>query len=152
MEESFADRPLRAEAADDFARRFGEYWAAPTPEGLDSVLAERVRLVAPLTPVTETLEEGRRAFSDLLELIPDLTARVNRWGPTPDGVLIEFTLSGTAGGRPISWDAIDRFVIGPDGLATERVSYFDSAPLVLTVLRRPRTWRGFVRSRVHRTG
>jgi hypothetical protein len=148
MEDPPADRAAHAEAADDFAHRFAEYWKAPTPEGLDTVLAERVRLIAPMTPATETLEDGRRAFADLLELIPDLTAEVRRWGPTPDGVLIEFTLSGTAGGRPISWDAVDRFVLGSDGRATERVSYFDSAPLLLAVVRRPRAWRGFVRSRL----
>jgi SnoaL-like domain len=119
----------RTERAADFARRFAEYWSAPSPEGLSTVLAERVRLLAPLVPTTETLEDGRRAFAQLLEAIPDLTAEVHRWGATADGVLIEFTLSGTAGGAPISWTAVDRFVLGEDGLASERVSYFDSAAL-----------------------
>jgi hypothetical protein len=130
-------------AAADFARRFGEYWAAPSPEGLTEVLAPQVRLAAPMTPTTHSLEEGQRTFSELLELIPDLTAEVRRWGATADGVLIEFTLSGSAGGRPISWDAVDRFVLGEDGLATERISYFDSAPIALTVARRPRAWSSF---------
>ena len=137
-------------AAADFARRFAEYWRAPTPEGLETVLASRVRLVAPMTPVTETLADGQRAFAGLFELIGDLTAEVHRWGATADGVLIEFTLSGTAGSKPISWTAVDRFVLGEDGLATERVSYFDSAPIVLTAARRPRTWPGFLRSRLRR--
>jgi hypothetical protein len=73
---------------------------------------------------------------------------VHRWGATADGVLIEFTQSGTVGGRPVSWDAVDRFVVGEDGLATERVSYFDSAPIALTVARRPRAWPAFLRSRL----
>jgi hypothetical protein len=135
-------------AAADFARRFAEYWKAPTPEGLDTALAQQVRLVAPMTPVTHTLEEGRRAFADLFELIDGLTAEVHRWGATADGVLIEFTLSGTAGGKPISWHVVDRFVLGEDGLATERVSYFDSAPIVLAAIRRPRVWPAFLRSRL----
>ena len=63
-------------------------------------------------------------------------------------MLIDFTLSGTAGGAPISWRAVDRFVIGEDGLATERVSHFDSLPLILTVARRPRAWPALVRSRL----
>jgi hypothetical protein len=117
----------QTERAADFARRFAEYWQAPSPENLSTVLAERVRLVAPLLPTTETLEDGKRTFAQLLEGIPDLTAEVHRWGATVDGVLIEFTLSGTAGDAPISWTAVDRFVLGEDGLATERVSYFDSA-------------------------
>jgi hypothetical protein len=117
------------EMAADFARRFAEYWSAPTPARLDTILAKRVRLVAPMTPVTDTLVEGKRTFATLLEQIPDLTAEVHRWGATADGVLIEFTLSGTAGESQVSWTAVDRFVLGEDGLATERVSYFDPASI-----------------------
>jgi len=133
-------------AAADFAARFADYWQAPTPERLSLVLADRVRLVTPMAPVTETLAEGKRAFASLFELIPDLTGEVHRWGATVDGVLIEFTLSGTAGGKPISWHAVDRFVIGGDGLASERVSYFDSMPIALAALTRPRSWPAFLRS------
>ena len=135
-------------AAGDFTARFADYWRAPTPQRLSLVLAERVRLVAPMTPVTETLAEGKRAFAGLFELIPDLTGEVHRWGATTDGVLIEFTLSGAAGGKPISWHAVDRFVIGEDGLASERVSYFDSMPIALAALTRPRGWPAFMRSRL----
>ena len=137
-------------AAADFVERFSEYWRAPTPEGLATVLAPQVRLIAPMTPVTHTLGEGQRAFAALFEVIGDLTAEVHRWGATEDGVLIEFTLSGIAGGKPISWTAVDRFVLGADGLASERVSYFDSAPIVLAAARRPRAWPAFVRSRLKR--
>jgi hypothetical protein len=66
----------------------------------------------------------------MLELMPDLTATVHRWGATDDGVLIEFTLSGTLPSGPISWPAVDRFLIGDDGLATERIGYFDPTPLL----------------------
>jgi hypothetical protein len=145
-----AASPGGAEAATDFARRFAEFWADPDPGRLDAILAERVRLVAPMTPTTHTLEEGRRTFVGLFELIPDLHGEVHRWGATADGVLIEFTLSGTVGGRPISWRAVDRFVLGENGLATERVSYFDSAPIALTVARRPRAWPRFLRAQLRR--
>jgi hypothetical protein len=131
-----------------FVERFTAYWQAPTPEGLETVLAPQVRLVAPLTSTTHTRAEGIRAFAALFELVDDMSAEVHRWGATEDGVLIEFTISGRAGGAPVSWHAVDRFVIGEDGLATERVSYFDSAPLVLTLARRPRSWPAFVRARL----
>jgi SnoaL-like protein len=116
----------RVEIAADFVRRFAEYWQAPSADRLDAVLGEGVRLVTPLTPTTDTLDDAKRIFAGLLAQIPDLTAEVHRWGATDDGVLIEFTLSGTgADGVLIEWQAVDRFVIGADGLATERVSYFD---------------------------
>jgi hypothetical protein len=142
------DLAAREAAAADFATRFAEYWGAPTPEGLAAVLARDVRLVAPMTPTVHTLAEGQRAFAELFELISGMTAEVHRWGATADGILIEFTISGIAGGKPISWPAVDRFVLGEDGLATERVSYFDSAPIALAVARRPRAWPGFLRSRL----
>lgn len=134
-------------AAADFAARFTAYWRAPSVAGLDALLAPDVRLVAPLTRTTEGLAEGRRAFAAILTLVPDLTAEVHRWGPTEDGLLIEFTLSGSVGGTAVSWPAIDRIVLGDDGLARERVSRFDSLPLVLAIARNPRAWLPFVRSR-----
>jgi ketosteroid isomerase-like protein len=134
--------------ATDFVKRFTEFWQAPTPERLDTVLAPDTRLSAPMVPTTSGLEAGKQVFADLFELIPDMTAEVHRWGATADGVLIEFTVRGTAGGGPISWPSVDRFVLNEDGLATERFTYFDSLPLALTVARRPRTWPGFMRSRI----
>jgi hypothetical protein len=139
-----------APGAADFARRFAEFWAAPAPDLLDRLLAEEVRLVAPLTPTTHTLDQGRRAFEALLSQIAEMRAVVHDWGATEDGVLIDFTVSGRAGGSPISWRAVDRFVLGDDGLATERVSYFDSLPLVLTLARRPRARPSFLGARLRR--
>ncbi|MGC1166050.1 MAG: hypothetical protein WA862_08075 [Solirubrobacterales bacterium] len=66
------------------------------------------------------------------------------------GPLIEFTLSGTTAGVPLSWRAVDHIVLREDGLASQRVSYFDSVPLILTVLRHPGAWPAFVRSRLRR--
>ncbi len=134
--------------AADFVRRFTEFWQAPVPERLDTVLAPDARLSAPMVPTTHGLEDGRRAFAELFELIRDMTAEVHRWGATFDGVLIEFTVRGTAGGSPISWESVDRFVLDEHGLAIERFTYFDSLPLVLALARRPRAWPGFTRSRI----
>jgi ketosteroid isomerase-like protein len=136
------------EGAADFVRRFTEFWQAPEPERLDTVLAPDAHLSAPLVPTTHGLEEGKHAFANLFELIPDMTVEVHRWGATTDGVLIEFTVRGTAGGAPVSWHSVDRFVLDQDGLATERFTYFDSLPLVLMLLCRPRAWPTFIRSRV----
>lgn len=133
--------------AADFVERFAAYWQAPSVDGLDELLDPEVELVAPMMPVTRDLAAGKAAFGRLLRLLPDLTGTVRRWGETEDGVLIEFTLSGTAGGARLSWDAVDRFVLRKDGLATVRVNYFDSAKLVRKVLMSPRAWPSFLRLR-----
>ena len=121
----------------DFVARFAAFWRAPSVAGLDTLLAEDVRLVAPLTPTTRGLVAGKRAFAGILELTPDLSAEIHRWGAIEEGVLIEFTLSGSSAGVPISWTAVDRIALREDGLASERVSYFDATPLVLSILRHP---------------
>jgi hypothetical protein len=139
---------MNRDVAADFVGRFAEFWRAPTPERLDTLIAPDARLSAPMVPTTQGLEAGRQVFADLFELIPDMTAEVHRWGATADGVLIEFTVRGSAGGAPISWESVDRFVLDENGLATERFTYFDSLPLVLTLTRHPRAWPGFARSRV----
>lgn len=139
---------MSQDAAADFVRRFSEFWRAPATERLDMVLAADARLSAPMVPTTQGLAAGKRTFAELFELIPDMTAEVHRWGATHDGVLIEFTVRGTAGGAPISWESVDRFVLDQDGLAGERFTYFDSLPLMLTLARRPRAWPGFARSRI----
>jgi hypothetical protein len=138
--------------AADFAARFAEFWSAPAPERLGTLLAENVHLVAPMTPVTHTLADGERAFGQIFALVPDLTGVVNGWGATEEGILIDLTLSGSAGGSPISWRAVDAIALGDDGLATERISHFDSLPLILAAARRPRVWPGLLRSRLTARG
>lgn len=138
--------------AADFVARFAEFWRAPAPDRLDVLLAPDVRLVAPLTPPTKTLADGKRAFANLLWLAPDLTAEVHSWGPTPSGVMIDFTLSGSISGVPLRWRAVDRIALREDGLASERVSHFDSLPLLLTALRHPRAWSRFLRGQAKRFG
>lgn len=116
-------------AADEFVQRFATYWQSPDPQSLSTLLAEDVRLVTPRMPTTDGLAAAVEGFTGLFELIPDLTGQVHRWGPHADGVFIEFTLSGTLGGGPVSWRAVDSFEVGPDGLATKRISFFDPAPI-----------------------
>ncbi len=62
-----------------------------------------------------------------------LTAEVHRWGATSDGVLIEFTVRGTAGGAPISWQSVDRFV-SQRGRTRDRAASVRSAEIAATGL------------------
>jgi hypothetical protein len=65
-------------------------------------------------------------------------------------VFIEWTGNASLAGRPLRWSGVDRFVLA-EGVAVERVAYFDALPLFLAILRRPSTWLSFLRSGVGRS-
>jgi ketosteroid isomerase-like protein len=137
-------------SAEEWVQAFIEGWRAPTDadsfaDHFDALMTDDVRLIQPQMPTAV----GRRAFREqfvrpVFDLIPDLRATVHRWAADGDIVLIEFTLSGTLGGRPVSWDCVDRVKLH-DGLATERRAYFDPTPLLAAVATRPRVWPRFAR-------
>jgi ketosteroid isomerase-like protein len=129
---------------------FTEGWRAPrSPEAFAAHfrgrLAPDIRLIQPQLPTIV----GHRAFEErfvapLFALIPDIRGEVERWAARGDTVFIELTLRGTLGGRSVSWRATDRVTLR-DGVAVERESYFDPAPLLAAVARAPRAWPGFLR-------
>lgn len=125
---------------EDFVERFADFWNRPAPERLPAVLAPEVRLVQPMLRPTTGMAAAQASFRRLLTAVPDLRADVHSSGSSGHTVLIAFRLAGTFGGRPLEWDAVDRFQVGDDGLATERVSYFDPVPLIAAMARRPRGW------------
>jgi hypothetical protein len=129
-----------------FAQGFADYWAAPTADGLPALLADDVRLVQPMSRPVVGIEGAKRWFAGVAAAIPDIHAEVDRWSATGEYLFIDFRLIGTLAGRRVEWPAIDRFVLGDDNRATERVSYFDPTPLVLAGLRSPRGWLQLVRA------
>jgi ketosteroid isomerase-like protein len=133
-----------AEAA-EFVQRFATAWSKCDPDALVALLQEDVELIQPMMPATRGRAEARAAFARLFELVPDLCATVHRWGAGEDVLFIEFTLSGTFGGRELSWPAVDRFFLR-DGLAVRRVSYFDPLPIAGAMLTRPSGWGRMVRT------
>ncbi|MEU7144616.1 nuclear transport factor 2 family protein [Nocardia sp. NPDC046473] len=79
----------------------------------------------------------QRLFDGVFAAVPDLHGVVHRWGATDDGVLIEFTLIGTLGGKPITVDVVDRIVLR-EGRFVSNDTYFDPIPLLPKLLTRPR--------------
>lgn len=136
-----------------WVRAFTDGWRAPAgPDAFADhfveVLHPEIRLVQPQLPTVV----GHRAFRErfvrpLFTLMPDLRGEVRRWAGGEDFALIELELIGSLGGRRLSWTVVDRVTIR-DGLATERVSYSDPAPLLIALLTRPAAWPRFVRSRL----
>ena len=124
----------------EFVERFQHAWRQCSADALLELLTDDVVLRQPSMPDIAGKAAAREAFTRLFRAIPDLKATVHRWAAQDDVVFIEFTLSGEFGGRPLSWDAVDRFVVR-DGLGAERVSYFDGGTLLVEFLKRPRGWR-----------
>ncbi len=91
------------------------------------------------------LAAAQREFTRILGWLPDLHGTVDRWDRAGDVVFIEFRLAARIGDEDVEWPAIDRFVLRDDK-AVERVSYFDSFPLLIKVLKHPSTWVGLWRS------
>jgi ketosteroid isomerase-like protein len=147
----------RGAVAEEWVRAFADGWRAPSDansfaDHFDGLMTDDVRLIQPQMPTAV----GRRAFREqfarpVFALIPDLHATVHDWAARADVVLIEFTLSGTLGGRPVSWHCVDRVTLR-DGLATERRAYFDPTPLLAAVATRPRAWPRFARLQAQQLG
>ena len=120
-----------------FAERFTDTWRAPDLAKHEALWSEDIVLTQPMMGTVRGKQACREAFQRLFALVPDLHADVHSVGHGTNQVFIEFTLSGTYGGKPIAWDAVDRFTF-TDGLIAERVSYFDATPLVVKLVGRPR--------------
>ena len=145
-----ADRATSAERAEAWVRAFVEGWRRPADadsfaDHFERVCDPEVRLVQPGMPTIV----GHRAFRErfarpLFEAIPDIHATVHDWAARGDAIFIAFTLEGTLGGRPVSWDCVDRITLR-DGVAIERRAYFDPTPLLRAVATRPRAWPSFAR-------
>lgn len=134
-----------AEFTAQFAERFADTWRTPDLARHEALWSDDIVLVQPMMGTLRGKRACRSAFQRLFALIPDLHADVHTVGHGNAEVFIEFTLSGTYGGKPIAWDAVDRFAF-TDGLIAERVSYFNAVPLMLTLIRRPRGWGRLARA------
>jgi ketosteroid isomerase-like protein len=144
-----------AAPAVEFAEFFAAGWAigATDPEAFYAHFGARFHpdavMLQPIAPPARGPEALRELFGPVFAAAPDLTGEVVRWGATADGILIELTLGGTMGGRPIEWTVVDRIVL-EDGLVRERRSYFDSVPLVKAMASRPRAALPLVSARFKR--
>jgi ketosteroid isomerase-like protein len=131
--------------AAQFAETFAEVWRRPDLAKHEAVWSDDIVLIQPMMGTLRGKQACRESFQRLFALVPDLTATVHRVGHGKKEVFVEFTLSGTYGGKPIAWDAVDRFTF-TNGLIAERVSYFDSAPLMARLLGRPSGWDRLLRT------
>jgi ketosteroid isomerase-like protein len=128
-----------------FVERFADGWGRSDPDALLALLSEDIVLKQPMLPDTKGKPQAREAFDRLFRAFPDLRATVHNWAAHGDVVFIDFTMSCNFGGGHLSWPAVDRFVLR-DGVALERINYFDPTRLFIQILRRPRGWRNLARA------
>jgi hypothetical protein len=129
----------------EFARRFAEAWAHPTPDGLVALLHDDVVLYQPHMPPIRGKEAARAEFVRLLRWLPELSGEVERSAGADDLLFIEWRMRVPVGGGTYL-RAVDRFFLH-DGLAAERIVYFDQQRLAAIVATHPQLWPGFVKYR-----
>ncbi|MEM7437599.1 MAG: nuclear transport factor 2 family protein [Myxococcota bacterium] len=124
-----------------FVARFEELWANPRghADHFGDLLSPEIRLIAPMTPTTTDRVSGMRALQNVFNAAPDLRADVLNWSEAGDVLFIEMRFTATIGGREVSWRNVDRFRF-VEGVAVERVAYFDPSVLQRSLLRNPRGW------------
>ena len=125
-------------------KAFADGWKRPHPHAWDSLLATDVELHQPLMPDGIGVGHWQRQFARLQAVLPDIHGQVIAWAPVPDGLLIHLRCDATAGGRPLTFDVIDRLRLSTNGTVVRRDSFFDPTPLVVALATRPRAWWAIV--------
>jgi ketosteroid isomerase-like protein len=138
------DEATASDAA-EFVEGFADAWGKSDVDLLLALLADDIVLRQPALPDTYGKTAARESFGKLFRAFPGLHATVHRWAAHGDVVFIEFTLAANFGGRELSWPAVDRFILR-DGLAAERVNYFDARRFMIEILKRPRGWAQLAKS------
>jgi SnoaL-like domain len=128
-------------AAEELVAWFADVWSSPTYESFCRTAVPRfandVRMVQPLVKTHTGPEAFCRNIAPLFAAMPDVHGQVLDWRGDELIVFIEFHLQGTLGGRFVRLHVCDRFSHRA-GVVTERVSFFDPAPLIGAALRSPR--------------
>ncbi|HEX4251022.1 MAG TPA: nuclear transport factor 2 family protein [Pseudonocardia sp.] len=142
---------LRAGASDvseveGFVRRFGEVWAAPTPERLNTLVHPDVVFVQPVEPEVHGQTEAAAFWGRLFRLVPDLRGEIISWGHRNGVVYVELRMSGTLAGRPVGWTTLDRIHLEA-GKVRHRTANFDPLPLLLANAWRPKALALFLWTR-----
>jgi hypothetical protein len=125
---------------------FAQGWEVPGPHAWDNCMAETIELNQPLLKPGTTRKTWHNEAQRLVTLLPDLRGRVTSWAGHEDILFIELQLSATLGGKPLDFRAVDKLWLTQIGTVLRRDSFFDSGPLIGTVMTRPSSWLPWWRS------
>lgn len=142
MEFVVDNRSGRRVEAREWVARFDEVWRAGQARQADllALLGPDIRLAAPGLRPTRGIDAARRAFEQTFELFPDLTAEVKAWAAAGGTLFIEMEFAATIGSGELRWKNVDRFSF-VDGVAVERVAFFNPGKLRRALLASPAGWR-----------
>ena len=129
-----------------FSERFAQAWRQPSAQGLAELLTDDVVLYQPQLPPIRGKAAAIAEFERLFAWLPGTYSETRHWREDETVALIEHVLHFPAGKGYIRIPAVDRFIL-EDGLAKERVVYFDQMRLIGGVLRHPSLWPGFLKYR-----
>lgn len=133
---------LHQQAVDRFARG----WEHPHPHAWDDLITEGVELVQPFLRSGNGSALWYEEVARLRSFAPDLHAVVLDWAGNDELLMIHLEFRLTAGGKPLSFRAIDHIQLDLDGRILRRESFFDAWAVMLRLLRRPRSWGPWWRS------
>ncbi|WP_031470517.1 nuclear transport factor 2 family protein [Sciscionella sediminilitoris] len=125
---------------------FAKGWRRPEPHAWDGLLAPDIELTQPLLRCGRGRQLWQREIARLLAFLPDLHGEVLDWAGAEERLFIQLRLTATLGGKPLSFVAVDRLRLDPNGVAVARESFFDPAPVAAMLARRPSTWLPWWRS------
>jgi hypothetical protein len=115
-----------------FVERFARMWSAPDPERFGELWDAEGTLHHPsmAEPIPQPMipDYLRR----IQAMLPDISLRVLNWAAGEDFVLIEWEITATFQGEPMSWRGADRFTLRGDR-AIEGVANFDTHPLWIAI-------------------
>jgi hypothetical protein len=125
---------------EEFVERFKAGWREPQPEGFiryfQALSHPDVVATQPLLPAAIGPDAYMRSFRNTFRIIKNAQVDVLGSSCTADTAYIESRLSGTIGGRQVSIEVCDRFVLRDD-LIYRRHAFFDPTPIVVGILLRP---------------
>ncbi|TCC03949.1 nuclear transport factor 2 family protein [Kribbella soli] len=134
------------EIHENVVRQFRIAWEKPDPHAWDGFLDDSVRFVQPMLRDGVGPALWWEEFARTQALLPDLRVEVLRWAGAEENVFVHIRFVATAGGRPLSWEAVDLLKLSPEGRLLFRESFFDSVPPAAALARRPRAWLRWWRS------
>ena len=110
-----------------FVDRWAAFWNAPNPARVGELAAADIELRYPGLPEPlRGVEAWREQVASIVRRFPDVRLSVTADAVNGDVCFVSWRGTATSGGRPITWEGIDRMRLR-DGLVVDSMVAFDTA-------------------------